>query len=770
MRVLLLLVACLVACSENPPGAPQQNLVPAALVKISGDSQVALISTAVPVSPTVEVRTSTGAPVPGTAVAFSTSGSGSASPASVTTDGNGRASTSWTLASFGGTNQLFATVGTLPSATFTALASAPAAKLDPVTVTPLASVLPSAVTLSVVATDANNNLAFNTVVTFAVTSGTGTLSSTKVLSSALGVATGTFTPTAAGAATIRAQLASATGANTSVNFSLNSVATAALSAQTAQSFSANGGEVRTVTIRAISGGSALANLPATFSVSTNGGTITTNSTRTNTSGDATTSWTVPASTGTHTVTANAGGQSVVFTASVTYDPTKPVTIAPTFGDSVWVQPAATQTIVVKVSNGANSGLSGVAVTFNTIDPGAGLATTFIGPFTPSITMNTGAGGTASAYFKVGSTLGTYVALASAALLPSAQFRVYAANPGAPRSLDPGDGSGAAVPATTTASISPSVKVLDEHGIPVPNVSVTWTVTAGDGLVRTITPPVEAASVTVMTSATVPFTSSAGFRAGPTPGNNTITASVPGVPAATFMIASTAMSVCSGITDYTLGASINGTLSSSDCKNYYDIGPPYLYYYLDAYRVTLAQTTVAEVTLSASYSPTIRTATATRHLRSAGGSPAIVRLILPPGTHYVGATSSSQAISGSYTLSSTLNPDLTTGATAVVAKGINASLNVLTTSAFANAPYNALRTEIFLWAGEQVTIEMQSPNFDAFLGLYGPSATWVATDDNSGGGTNAKIIFTAPSPGTYAIYAGTATNAVPANRGFTLLVP
>lgn len=769
---ILAVTVALIACADgaSPPEAPPQKLVPATLVKITGDAQIALIGTAVPIPPTVEVRTSSGAPVPGTVVSFSTSGIGSASPTTVTTDANGRASTTWTLASFGGTNLLTATADNVPPVEFTALASAPAAKLDAVTQTPLASVLPVAVPLTVVATDANSNLVFNTVVTFSIASGAGTLSSTNVLSSALGVATSSFTPSAAGAASITARLATATGTNTTVNFSLNSVASVALAAQTTQNFSAIGGEVRAVTIRATSGGGAVANLPVTFAVSSNGGTITISSARTNSSGDASTSWTMPASSGTHRVTASAGGQSVVFTASVTYDPNTPAVIAPTFGDSVWVQPGTTQTIVAKVSNGANSGLSGIPVTFSTTAAGAGIGATFIGPFSQSVTINTASGGAATAYFKVGPTVGTYVATATAASLPPASFRVYAANPGAPKTLDPGHGSGAAVPTTTTATISPSVRVLDEHGIPVPNVDVTWTVTAGDGLVRTINPPVEATSVIVKTSATGSNSSSAGFRAPPTPGNNTITASVPGVTPLTFTIASTVMSVCSGITSYTLGTSVNGTLSTSDCTRYYDLGPPYKFYYMDAYRVTLTQTTIVDVTLAASYAPRVHAATEARHLRTGFGSPATVRLILPPGTHYLGASSSDQEKTGTYTLSSTLSPDLSTGPAPVVARGINATLNVKNSSAFSNAPYNALRTEIFLWPGEQVTVEMRSSNFDAFLGIYGPSATWLATDDNSGGGTDARIVFTAPSSGTYAIYAGTATNVVPSVRGFTLTIP
>lgn len=61
------------------------------------------------------------------------------------------------------------------------------------------------------------------------------------------------------------------------------------------------------------------------------------------------------------------------------------------------------------------------------------------------------------------------------------------------------------------------------------------------------------------------------------------------------------------------------------------------------------------------------------------------------------------------------------------------------------------------AGQQVTITM-SASYDTFLFLLDPSATTAATDDNSGGGTNARIVFTLTSTGTWFI----AANSLAAN--------
>ncbi len=64
------------------------------------------------------------------------------------------------------------------------------------------------------------------------------------------------------------------------------------------------------------------------------------------------------------------------------------------------------------------------------------------------------------------------------------------------------------------------------------------------------------------------------------------------------------------------------------------------------------------------------------------------------------------------------------------------------------------------AGQQIAISMNSSQFNAFLFLYQgsyPGGTSIASDDNGGGGTNARIpagsgFFTLPATGTYTILA------------------
>jgi hypothetical protein len=56
------------------------------------------------------------------------------------------------------------------------------------------------------------------------------------------------------------------------------------------------------------------------------------------------------------------------------------------------------------------------------------------------------------------------------------------------------------------------------------------------------------------------------------------------------------------------------------------------------------------------------------------------------------------------------------------------------------------------AGQQITIQMSSSAFDPYLYLLNSSGTVVAQDNNSGGGTSARIILSLPSSGTYIIQA------------------
>ena len=67
------------------------------------------------------------------------------------------------------------------------------------------------------------------------------------------------------------------------------------------------------------------------------------------------------------------------------------------------------------------------------------------------------------------------------------------------------------------------------------------------------------------------------------------------------------------------------------------------------------------------------------------------------------------------------------------------------------------SERHLWAfegqaGDQISILMDGEQLDAYLELYAPDGTLLLRDDDSGGGTDARIELTLPQSGTYYILA------------------
>jgi hypothetical protein len=57
-------------------------------------------------------------------------------------------------------------------------------------------------------------------------------------------------------------------------------------------------------------------------------------------------------------------------------------------------------------------------------------------------------------------------------------------------------------------------------------------------------------------------------------------------------------------------------------------------------------------------------------------------------------------------------------------------------------------------GERIQIDVMSSAFDAYAILEDATGKMLARDDDSGGGTNARIVFTLPASGAYRIIANT----------------
>ncbi|MDP9202017.1 MAG: Ig-like domain-containing protein [Gemmatimonadota bacterium] len=149
------------------------------------------MATVVPVI--VVVHDAGGAPVRGVQVFFAvTLGGGSVAPASTETDGAGSASGSWVLGTVVGQNELRATVSGLPPVVFTAMARAgPAAVVEKVSGDNQQGQTGTALEqlLSVRVKDSYNNPISAATVTFAVTSGGGTIQGSPATTNSDGLAT-----------------------------------------------------------------------------------------------------------------------------------------------------------------------------------------------------------------------------------------------------------------------------------------------------------------------------------------------------------------------------------------------------------------------------------------------------------------------------------------------------------------------------------------------------------------------------------------------------
>lgn len=212
----------LAACGADDDGATAAPPVPANVVASSVANLTGVVGTPVTPLPSVRVTSATGTPVPAANVTFQvTGGGGQVLNPTVPTNDQGIATVgAWILGAAPGTNTLTATVGSLAPVSFTAASTTgPAAKIAITSGddqsgdlgTPLAS------PLTVRVTDALNNPVAGAAVTFAISSGSGTLSAATGTTDVGGLATTALTLTGIGSATVSAT----TGGAASVVFRAN---------------------------------------------------------------------------------------------------------------------------------------------------------------------------------------------------------------------------------------------------------------------------------------------------------------------------------------------------------------------------------------------------------------------------------------------------------------------------------------------------------------------------------------------------------------------
>src|SRR5439155_755258 len=519
---------------------------PTQLLSAAGDAQLAVVNTVVAVAPRVLLKDAAGNPVAGVPVTFTvTGGGGSLSGGNQTTDASGIATvTSWTLGTLAGTNTLLASAAGL-SRTFTATGIAGAAAQLVATAGDLQSgvvggLLP--IKPAVRLQDQYGNPIGGASVTFAVNPGAGSITGPTQLTNAVGVAAvGSWTlDTLAGTNVLHATTSAlsttfnATGLPDMpsllvktlgdsqigvVNAPLPTAPTVRLTDRYKNPIAGD-----TINFSILTDGGFVATaISVTFTLTgTLIGSLLPGTAVTDSTGIARVgSWTLAAVPGLNTLDAavsGLAGSPVTFSANgIT---TTASTIVLNTGDLqtgiVGSTLATTNSVAVKDAVGLPA--SGVPVRWAV---GAG------GGFITPATSATDANGIASATRTLGGSPGTQTATASVSGLTGSPVPFSAtALTDAPAqivklSLDPQSAIvGSAV------SSPPSVRVVDQFGNAVAGVGVTFAGLIGGGSVTGATQTTDALGIAMVGSWTL------GTVAGLN--NNSVTASVSGLPAVTFM--------------------------------------------------------------------------------------------------------------------------------------------------------------------------------------------------------------------------------------------
>ena len=317
--------------------------------------------------------------------------------------------------------------------------------------------------------------------------------------------------------------------------------------------------------------------------------------------------------------------------------------------------------------------------------------------------------------------------------------------------------------------APSVIVKNSSGAPMANVRVTFIVTAGGGQVSGPSQLTDAAGIATVDAWTL----------GTTPGPQTLTANAGGK---TAVFSVNATNECNISGTLTAGGSVNGNLSTSPCA----MGDG-----TAAQSWTFQQATgqsVVSFTMQSTGAPMfdpvliLHRNAFTRFDGLLGfndDDPAGVttdsRLdaILGPGTYVVSGVNLYAGETGPFTITAeSWSGEFSDCGKVFITPGITTDQTMTASCYYIASGQNVDPIRMYLAQGEKVQIDMSSTAFDPALDFYSSGTAPVAQDDNGGGGTSARITYTAPASGIYLIVA---TAPTPAQVGAytlttTLLTP
>ncbi|HUF65356.1 MAG TPA: hypothetical protein VMM17_05210 [Gemmatimonadaceae bacterium] len=504
------LVALSIGCGDGPTDpAPA---VPGSIAAASATALSGTVGQPVTPLPSVVVRNQHGEPMFGVRVTFAATGGGTIAGATAFTDANGIATVgTWTLGPTAGEQTLTATAGSLDAVAFVATAQAGAAESlaksagDEQT-GPVATALP--VAPAVVVSDLLGNPVAGATVVFEA-SGGGSITAATAVTNNLGVAAvGSWTlGTTPGPNTLTATMGEIT-----VTFTATAVAgdPAAIVKHEGDNQTATVAQPVTIppAVRITDAhGNPAAGIAVTFAVAPGGGSLTGGSQITDGDGVATVgSWTLGTAAGSNTLTATAGSLSTTFTATGTA--AAPANIQKTAGDGQTADAGEELPVdpAVRLTDSFGNPVAGVSVTFTPASGGG----TVTGP-----TPVTGINGVATVgSWTLGTGVGENTLTASAGVLSVTFTATGVAGPPDEIIKVAGDNQDALV--GTDVPTPPSVQVVDEFGNAVAGVTVTFTVTSGDGLV-------DGDSTAEIQTGIDGIAAVGSWTLGPAPGDNTLTA-------------------------------------------------------------------------------------------------------------------------------------------------------------------------------------------------------------------------------------------------------
>lgn len=308
----------------------------------------------------------------------------------------------------------------------------------------------------------------------------------------------------------------------------------------------------------------------------------------------------------------------------------------------------------------------------------------------------------------------------------------------------------------------SLTLLSSNGQPVQGVTVTWAATPSNG--ATLNPPSSVSDVNGVTSTEVTF--------GSVQDTILISATVPGIQQPIIFHA-LAVNPCSFARIYTIGATVNGSISNTDCNSNG--------YYNDFYLLDFAAQTGMTINMTGNFDTWIdmyfdngsQFIPIGFHddIAAPGNLNSRLQIITAPGNYLLAPNTANTFVTGTYSLTSASHPPAAGGCEQLfVTHGVVLNDNIAATDCpdTTGTGSNGDSVKIIVANGEVLKIAQRSAAVNANLRLFHvvlrqsppDSIELVASnDDSSGTTTNAYISHLVPgTPGTqlrlYIIFAGT----------------